>query len=108
MPPPTDPTPRPPALTPSPQALKLPPPLLMNITPCSLPKQCAIQQREAGGGLRGEGFEGKGEEEGAWSGGECVRSEVRRFGKKTERCRDRVEQRDRDGGTKSSSEKAKE
>lgn len=87
MPPPTDPTPRPPALTPSPQALKLPPPLLMNITPCSLPKQCAIQQREAGG--------------------ECVRSEVRRFGKKTERCRDRVEQRDRDGGTKSSSEKAK-
>lgn len=83
MPPPTDPTPRPPALTPSPQALKLPPPLLMNITPCSLPKQCAIQQRE------------------------CVRSEVRRFGKKTERCRDRVEQRDRDGGTKSSSEKAK-
>lgn len=76
MPPPTDPTPRPPALTPSPQALKLPPPLLMNITPCSLPKQ-------------------------------CVRSEVRRFGKKTERCRDRVEQRDRDGGTKSSSEKAK-
>lgn len=47
-----------------PQALDLPPPLLMSITSCSLPKQCAIQQREAGWGLKGEGFGGKGEEEG--------------------------------------------
>lgn len=79
----------PPALTPSPQALELPPPLPMSITPCSLPKQCAIQPREAGGEFRGEGFGGKGEEEGAWSGGEFLRFEVRRFGKKTERRRDR-------------------
>ena len=34
-------------------------------------------------------------------------SEVRRFGKKTERLETEVEQRDRDRGTKSSSEKAK-
>lgn len=86
--PPLDPSPDPHP----PQALDLPPPLLMNITPCSLPKQCAIQQREAGG------VWGKGRRGGGRSGGECLKFAGEKVWQE-ERHRAEVEQRDRDRGT---------
>lgn len=87
--PPTDLTPGLPVLTPTPPGPRAPS-TSSREHHTLFPAQCAIQQREAGG-TKGWGLGKMGERKGHGQVGSILRLQVRKFGKKTERCRDRAE-----------------